>query len=134
MRSLRQIQLASLCFVILYSAVFGIERRNIILIVSDDHRYDFLGFRDDAPEFLGDAPFRTGWPNREPILRNAFVTTSLCSPSRASILTGQYMHNHRVVDNQRPVPAGTRFFPEALQRSGYETGFVGKWHMGHDPR
>ena len=65
-------------------------------------------------------------------LANAFVSTSLCSPSRASILTGQYMHHHQVVDNQRPIPAGTRFFPAALQRAGYQTAFVGKWHMGHD--
>jgi N-acetylglucosamine-6-sulfatase len=65
-------------------------------------------------------------------LRNAFVSTSLCSPSRASILTGQYMHHHRVVDNQRPEPADIRFFPEHLQSAGYKTAFFGKWHMGHD--
>jgi len=67
-------------------------------------------------------------------LANAFVTTSLCSPSRASILTGLYAHNHRVVDNYNPVPTSLRFFPEYLQEAGYETAFVGKWHMGgeHD--
>jgi N-acetylglucosamine-6-sulfatase len=65
-------------------------------------------------------------------LQNAFVSTSLCSPSRASILTGQYMHRHRVVDNQRPVPAGTAFYPAYLQQAGYATAFIGKWHMGHD--
>jgi N-acetylglucosamine-6-sulfatase len=42
------------------------------------------------------------------------------------------MHHHRVVDNQRPVPKGTTFFPQLLQRAGFETAFVGKWHMGHD--
>lgn len=42
------------------------------------------------------------------------------------------MHGHRVVDNQRPVPKGTRFFPQELQASGYRTAFVGKWHMGHE--
>ncbi len=63
---------------------------------------------------------------------NAFVTTSLCSPSRASVLTGQFMHHHRVVDNQRPVPNGTRFFPMFLQGAGIQTAFIGKWHMGHD--
>ena len=42
------------------------------------------------------------------------------------------MHAHRVVDNQRPVPAGTVFFPHYLQAAGYQTAFVGKWHMGHD--
>jgi len=63
-------------------------------------------------------------------LKNAFVTTSLCSPSRASILTGLYTFRHRVIDNQRLVPEGTKFFPEYLQASGYSTAFIGKWHMG----
>ena len=70
-------------------------------------------------------------------LKNAFVTTSLCSPSRASILTGLYTFRHRVIDNQRLVPEGTLFFPQYLQEAGYTTGFVGKWHMGavnDDPR
>ena len=42
------------------------------------------------------------------------------------------MRHHRVVDNQRPVPEGTMFFPEYLQDAGYTTGYVGKWHMGHE--
>jgi arylsulfatase A-like enzyme len=62
---------------------------------------------------------------------NTFVSTSLCSPSRASILTGQYAHRHGVVDNNRPVPEGTVFFPQYLQKAGYDTAFIGKWHMGH---
>lgn len=66
------------------------------------------------------------------LLGNAFVSTSLCSPSRASILTGRFMHHHRVVDNQRPEPADIEFFPAHLQRAGYQTAFFGKWHMGHD--
>ena len=63
-------------------------------------------------------------------LKNAFVTTSLCSPSRASILTGLYTFRHRVIDNNRPVPQGTVFFPQYLQKAGYATAFFGKWHMG----
>ena len=62
--------------------------------------------------------------------RNAFVTTSLCSPSRASILTGLYAHAHGVVDNYNPVRTDLVFFPQLLQRAGYETAFFGKWHMG----
>jgi N-acetylglucosamine-6-sulfatase len=70
-------------------------------------------------------------------LKNAFVTTSLCSPSRASILTGLYTFRHRVIDNNRAVPEGTVFFSQYLQRAGYATAFIGKWHMGgesDDPR
>lgn len=105
--------------------------RNVVLILSDDHRYDFLGFMEEAPEFL-ETPHLDRIAREGVHFANAFVTTSLCSPSRASILTGQYMRNHRVVDNQRPVPADTRFFPEYLQEAGYRTGYVGKWHMGHE--
>ena len=63
-------------------------------------------------------------------LKNALVTTSLCSPSRASILTGLYTFRHRVIDNNRPIPPGTIYFPQYLQKAGYATAFIGKWHMG----
>jgi len=111
-------------------------RRNVIVVLSDDHRYDFMSFMDEAPAFL-ETPHMDRMARQGAHLTNAFVSTSLCSPSRASILTGQYMHHHRVVDNQRPVPQGTVFFPQYLQKAGYQTAFVGKWHMGHardDPR
>jgi len=106
-------------------------RRNIVFVLSDDHRYDFMGFMPAAPQFL-ETPHMDRMARQGAHLANAFVSTSLCSPSRASILTGQYMHHHRVVDNQRPEPDETVFFPQYLQKAGYETAFVGKWHMGHD--
>ena len=84
--------------------------KNIVVILSDDHRYDFMSFMEESPEFL-ETPNLDRLATEGAHLANAFVTTSLCSPSRASILTGQYMRNHRVVDNQRPVPPGTMFFP-----------------------
>jgi N-acetylglucosamine-6-sulfatase len=64
--------------------------------------------------------------------KNAFVTTSLCSPSRASILTGAYSHVHTIVDNQAPEPPSNIYFPEYLQKAGYQTAFFGKWHMGEE--
>jgi N-acetylglucosamine-6-sulfatase len=105
--------------------------KNVVLILSDDHRFDFLGFHEDGPEFL-DTPNFDRMSHEGAHMENAFVTTSLCSPSRATILTGQYMHQHKVVDNQRAVPNGTRFFPEYLQEEGILTAYIGKWHMGHD--
>jgi N-acetylglucosamine-6-sulfatase len=103
---------------------------NVVFILSDDHRYDFMGFHEGAPDSLR-TPALDRMRREGAHLNNAFVTTSLCSPSRASILTGKYAHNHGVVSNSTPVPDGTTFFPERLQAAGYETAFIGKWHMGH---
>lgn len=101
--------------------------RNIVIVLTDDHRYDAMGFMGHP--FL-ETPHLDSLAKHGVHFKNAFVTTALCSPSRASILTGQYAHRHRVVDNNNPVPPGTTFFAEHLQRAGYDTAFVGKWHMG----
>lgn len=103
--------------------------KNVVFILSDDHRYDFMSFMEGAPDFL-ETPAMDRMAAEGAHLSNAFVTTSLCSPSRASILTGQYAHRHGVVDNSTRVPEGTVFFPEYLQKAGYQTAFFGKWHMG----
>ena len=112
-------------------AADDVSRPNVVFILSDDHRFDFLGCVESCPDFL-ETPHLDRLAASGVHLQNAFVTTSLCSPSRASILTGQYMHHHGVVDNQHEVPPGTTFFPQRLQAAGYQTGFVGKWHMGHE--
>jgi arylsulfatase A-like enzyme len=106
----------------------GAQPRNVIFILSDDHRYDFMGFTGKVPELKT--------PNMDKLAlegahcMNAFVSTALCSPSRASILTGQYAHTHTIVDNQAPMPPSLKFFPQYLQDNGYATAFIGKWHMG----
>ena len=112
------------------SKIEGQKPRNIIFILTDDHRYDFMGFTG-----------RISWlktPNMDRLyhegawFKNAFVTTSLCSPSRASILTGSYSHVHTIVDNEAPEPPGLIYFPQYLQKAGYQTSFFGKWHMGNE--
>ncbi len=111
-------------------ALWAEQPKNVVFILSDDHRYDFMGFMDQAPDFL-ETPNLDRMAAGGLHLKNAFVTTSLCSPSRASILTGRYAHNHQMVDNSAPIPEGTTFFPTFLKKAGYETAFIGKWHMGH---
>ena len=105
----------------------GAPRRNVIFVLVDDLRHDGLGATGHP---WVETPHLDALARRGVQMRNAFVTTALCSPSRASILTGHYAHRHRVVDNSNPVPPGTVFFPQYLQKAGYDTAFVGKWHMG----
>lgn len=103
--------------------------RNIVFILTDDHRYDAFGFL--KPQKFLQTPVLDSIARDGVHCKNAFVTTALCSPSRASILTGKYAHQHHIVDNNTPIPPGTRFFPELLQKAGYTTGFFGKWHTGN---
>lgn len=102
-------------------------KRSLVFILTDDHRYDVMS--------CAGHPFvRTPQLDRLArggvLFRNAFVTTSLCSPSRASILTGLYVHAHGVTDNVTPLPSHVTTFPQILQQHGYRTALIGKWHMG----
>src|SRR5215207_1015166 len=100
---------------------------NVLFILLDDLRSDALGY-------AGHPHVKTPQIDRiahEGVnFRNAFSTTSLCSPSRASLLTGVYAHRHGVTNNFTELPAALETFPKVLQRGGYTTAYVGKWHMG----
>ena len=103
------------------------KKRNIIYILIDDMRFDSMSC-------MGHPFLKT--PNLDKLaaggvlFNHGYVTTALCSPSRASILSGQYAHTHGVLNNTTALPQETPIFPALLQKNSYETGFIGKWHMG----
>ena len=89
----------------------GVKPRNVVFILSDDHRYDAISFLGHQ---FAQTPVMDSLAANGAHLKNALVTTSLCSPSRASILTGLYTFRHRVIDNKRGIPTGTIYFPQYL--------------------
>ena len=105
------------------------DRPNVVFILCDDLRWDCLGV-------AGHPHLKT--PNIDRLakegvyFKNAFCTTSLCSPSRASILSGKYAHAHGVLNNFTEYPVELPSFPRQLQEAGYQTAYIGKWHMGEE--
>lgn len=105
------------------------KRPNVVFVLTDDQRWDCLGVAGHP--FLK-TPNLDRIANEGARFRNAFVTTSLCSPSRGSFLSGLYAHSHGIINNFTDYPRDLPSFPRSLQAAGYNTAYIGKWHMGED--
>lgn len=106
-------------------------RPNIVFILVDDLRFDELGCTGHP---FAQTPNADRLAREGALFTHAFAATPLCSPSRASFLTGQYPHQHGITDNtDRSARSHTLLtWPRLLHDSGYDTAFIGKWHMGVD--
>lgn len=111
-------------------------RPNFLFLYTDDHRWDAMGvvqreqgerarfpwFKTPGMDRLAEGGVR---------FRNAFVTLSLCSPSRAAFLTGRYNHENGITNNGTPLPDHAVTHASLLKAAGYRTAYIGKWHMGN---
>jgi N-acetylglucosamine-6-sulfatase len=106
-------------------------RPNIIFILVDDLRWDALSCMGHP---VAKTPNIDRIAKEGALFKNFFVSIPLCSPSRSSFLTGQYVHTTGVIDNTDHSALSHRLvtFPKLLHDAGYETAYVGKWHMGTD--
>lgn len=120
-------------FLIAFGNLSAQQRPNIILIISDDHAIQTIGAYNKGQK--SETPNIDRIANEGIVFNKAYVTNSICGPSRASILTGKYSNKNGYTDNETSsYNSNQQQFSDLLQKAGYQTAWIGKYHLGYDPR
>lgn len=109
------------------------KKPNILFILSDDHTSQAWGVYGGLLEDYVQNTNIKRLVSEGALLENSFCTNSICSPSRASILSGQYSHKNEVFTLNEPLPRNHPNIASTLQQSGYHTALIGKWHLNGKP-
>jgi len=106
------------------------QRPNILFIMTDDHAYQAISSYGSR---INQTPNLDRIANEGMRFNRSFCTNSICAPSRAVLLTGKYSHVNGQIDNAVTFDGTQETFPKLLQRAGYQTAIIGKWHLKSDP-
>lgn len=120
-----------LCIAVLIQARAQDSQPNILFIISDDHALQSI---DTYSGRYGITPNIDRIGKEGAVFRNAFVTNSICAPSRAVLLTGKYSHKNGHRDNRSTFDTSQDVFARRLQQGGYQTAWIGKWHLEAYPQ
>ncbi|WP_282038753.1 sulfatase family protein [Saccharicrinis aurantiacus] len=109
------------------------KKPNILFIMSDDHTSQAIGAYGSRLAKLNPTPNIDRIANEGMLFENAFCTNAICTPSRATIITGQYSQANGVLDLDGHLPANKQYLPQEMRKIGYETAVIGKWHLKDQP-